>query len=161
MRKIFLLLFIILSSLSFSGLAKQGTSEMPDYEITGDGTGAQGTYLINVTVITKDKNISDAEIARCAVHGVLFRGFTNKEMRQSQKPLAGSGAVESSNLDYFNSFFADGGLYRNYVSEVSGSRNVVKSGKLYKVSSKVTVHKDQLRKDLEQAGVIRGLNSAF
>lgn len=159
MHKCLSLLIAFLTMCSLTTMAKN--NEMPEYTLVGDGTGAQGTYLVTVSVMTKDKNISDAQLARCAVHGVLFRGFANKEKRQSQKPLAGNPGVEAAHPDYFTAFFADGGPYGNYVSEVNGSRQVVKSGKLYKVTSKVTVNKDQLRYDLEQAGVIKGLNSMF
>lgn len=136
-------------------------NKIPEYEISGAGTGAQGTYLVKVSILTKNKKQPDSELARAAVHGVLFRGFSNKELRQNQKPLAGSAAVEAQHTDYFNNFFSDGGAYINYVETVSGSREVVKSGKQYKVSDIVTVNKEQLRKDLEAAGIIRGLNSIF
>jgi hypothetical protein len=37
----------------------------------------------------------------------------------------------------------------------------VKSGKEYKISTIVTVLKEQLMKDLQQEGIIKGLNSIF
>ena len=49
----------------------------------------------------------------------------------------------------------------NYVEVVGSSRSVKKVGKQYQVSATVTVNKEQLRKDLEDAGVIKGLNSYF
>lgn len=134
---------------------------VPEYDIEGSGTANQGSYLVTVTVITKDKKIDDSELVKAAVHGVLFRGFTSKEHRQSQRPLAGSAAVEAQHVDFFSSFFNEGGAFRNYGQTVSGSRSVVKSGKKYRVSTTVVVNKEQLRKDLEQAGVVRGLNSGF
>lgn len=137
------------------------SAQVPEYEIEGAGTGTQGTYIVKISVLTKDKNIDNSELAKAAVHGVLFRGFSNKELRQHQKPLAGSSAVEASHADFFNNFFNAGGAYRNYVELISGSRSVVKSGKKYNVSSKVIVNKEQLRKDLLVAGVVKGLNSGF
>ena len=52
-----------------------------------------------------------------------------------------------------------------YVSE-SGDGNVdagdrVKVGKEYKIGVLVSVSKDALRKDLEAAGIIKGLSSGF
>ncbi len=159
MRKLAIIILALFTVCAFSMEAKD--KAMPEYELVGNGTGAQGTYLITVSVISKKKDVSNAELARCAVHGVLFRGFANKDKRQSQKPLAGSPSVEASHPDFFNSFFAEGGPCASYVSEVSGSRQVIKAGKQYKVSATVTVNKDQLRRDLEDAGIIKGLNSAF
>lgn len=146
----------------FVSFCYAAAKELPEYELEGNGTGAQGTYLVKVSVLTKDKQLNSDELGRCAVHGVLFKGFSAKELRQQhQKPLAGSAAAEAQHADFFNSFFAENGAYKNYVGEVSGSRTVIKSGKKYRVSATVTVNKEQLRKDLEKSGVIRGLNSGF
>lgn len=135
--------------------------ELPDYQIEGAGTGNQGTYLVRVSVLTKKSKVLDDEIGRCAVHGVLFRGFANKEARQQQKPLAGSPMVEQQNKSFFEDFFGKANTYVNYYQIVSGSRQVVKVGKQYKVTGTVTVAKDQLRKDLQDAGIIKGLNTGF
>ena len=151
---------MILFSISFNVSAKDENTEL-NYEIEGAGTGTQGTYLVKVTVITKDKKIADELIARSAVHGVLFRGFSNKELRQHQRPLAGSAMVEAQHADFFKDFFAKNGMAKNYVAVVGGSRQVVKSGKEYKISTIVTVNKEQLHRDLEKAGIIKGLNSGF
>lgn len=132
-----------------------------NYDIEGAGTATQGSYMVKVTVITKDKKISDDVIARCAVHGVLFKGFSNKELRQNQRPLAGSAMVEAQHADFFKDFFKEDGIAKNYVSIVNGSRQVTKSGKKYRVSSVVTVNKEQLHSDLEKAGIIKGLNTGF
>jgi hypothetical protein len=126
-----------------------------DYEIVGEEAGIQGTYIVKVTVHSKKSKISDDLIARCAVHGVLFKGYLNI------RPLAGSASVEAQHADFFSTFFAEKGDAKNYVSTVSSSRTVVKENKVYKISTIVTVSKDQLRKDLEKAGVLKGLNSAF
>lgn len=132
--------------------------DLPDYEIEGAGTGSQGTYLVKVSVLSKKSKITDDVIGRCAVHGVLFRGFANKELRQQQKPLAGSAMVEAQHQDFFKNFFD--GTYKNYYQLV-GSRQVVKAGKQYKVTSVVTVAKDQLKKDLVGMDIIKGLNTGF
>lgn len=148
--------------LAFMTVLAGNDKAIPEYELEGQGTGAQGTYLVKVTVITKDKKISNAQIGRAAVHGVLFRGFSSKEHRQHQRPLAGSASAESQHPDFFQEFFdLDGGAYKNYVEHVDGSRQVMKSGKQYRVSANVVVRKDDLRRELETAGVIRGLNSGF
>lgn len=131
------------------------------YEIEGAGTATDGNYLVKITLDTKDKNVEDDVLKRAAVHGVLFRGFSNTEKRQSQKPLAGSPANEAQHIDFYKEFFDDGGTASAYASIIGNSRSVMKSGKRYKVSAIVTVSKESLRKYLEEMGVIRGLNSAF
>lgn len=150
--------------LTLPGAMAKKTAEqnVPEYFIEGAGTGMQGTYMVNVTVVGKNaKDITDDMIARAAVHGVLFKGFANKEQRQTQKPLAGSATNEAAHADYYSSFFQPGGVARNYVEVVQSSRKIKKVDKNYHVTATVTVNKEQLRKDLEDAGVVKGLNSAF
>lgn len=157
-----MLILAILAVSSSAYAKKTGEKNVPDYFIEGAGTGVQGTYLVNVTVIVnKTSQADDDAIGRAAVHGVLFKGFSSKEFRQSQKPLAGSAANEASHADYYSSFFQPGGAALNYVDIVESSRKVKKVNKLYHITATVTVNMEQLRKDLEEAGVIRGLNSAF
>lgn len=160
--KKFLILSLIFLITPFVAMAKKDKDEVISYQVEATGaTGAQGTYVVKAWVVTKNKKISDAEIGKCAVHGVLFKGFSNAKTRQHQKPVAGSSVVEDQNADFFKAFFADGGEYANYVQVISNSRSVVKAGKEYKVGADVTVFKEQLRKDLEQKGIIKGLNTGF
>lgn len=74
------------------------------YEIEGEGVGAQGTYLVKVTVIQKKSKLDADVIKKCAVHGVLFKGFSSQTSRTRQKPLAGSMVVEQQHQDYLMSF---------------------------------------------------------
>lgn len=161
--KKFLVIFSILAFALFTVAAKESKEDkLPEYQIAGAGIGSQGTYLVEVSVIVKDaKKVDESVLARCAVHGVLFKGFSSKENRQSQKPLAGSPAAESTHADYFSSFFKADGPATGYADVLSPSIKSVKTGKNHRVSATVSVNKDQLRKDLENAGVIKGLNSIF
>lgn len=142
--------------------AKGSSGDALSYEIEGAGTGMQGTYLVKVWVLSSKNNPGDEELMKCAVHGVLFRGFSNKELRQSQRPLAGSPIVEQQHADFFKDFFSDGGSYKAYATMVGGNREVLKiAKKKYKVGAVVTVNKDMLLKDLQTAGVVKGLTNGF
>ncbi|MBR1889305.1 MAG: hypothetical protein IJ816_01600 [Alloprevotella sp.] len=157
--KIFKPLWVLLIFCLCSSSLYAKDNPMLHYEIEGAGTGAQGTYLIKIHVFSKNKKVSEDEVAKCAVHGVLFRGFSSKEFRQRQKPIAGSALVEQQHEDFFTEFFKT--AYLNYVQAVQGSRVVTKVGKQYRVSVVMSVAKDQLKKDLEAAGIIKGLNNGF
>ena len=131
---------------------------LPTYTIEGAGTGVQGTYLVKVTMTAKKPDkVKDTDLAQCAVHGVLFRGFSGE--RQNQRPLAGNAMNEQQHADFYNSFFQQ--AYQSYANTESSSRSVMKVGKEYKVSAIVSVMKDQLRKDLTQQGVLKGLANGF
>lgn len=131
------------------------------YELECAGNGVQGTYLVKVWTYSKKPQVAYEQAAKNAVHGVIFKGFTGSNGCVSQQPLARNAGVETEYEDYFKHFFADKGEYYKYVSIVEGTYEYVKVGKEYKVGVVVSVKKDELRKALEAAGVIRGLNYGF
>ena len=156
-----LILFMLLP---FVAMAKEKTENIEfDYQIEGAGTGIDGTYLVRVWVMCEKPRVTDKVIGKYAVKGVLFKGFSSKENRQKHHPpLAGSALAEQQHADFFDAFFSEGGAYSNYIQVISNSRKVVKLGKdEYKVGATVTVLSNQLRKDLEKAGIIRALGSGM
>ncbi len=157
--KICLLLFALICGISIA--YSKDKYVIPQYEIVGAGIGSQGSYLVNVTLISRKNNPDDNVIKRAAVHGVLFKGFSNKEHRQMQKPLAGSVANEAQHIDFYKDFFSKSGNASDYASIVDGPRKVIKSGKEYRVTVTVSVNKDELRSYLESLGILKGLNSGF
>ena len=136
------------------------------YEIECAGIGKDGTYLIKVWSYSKNATIATTQAKKNAVHGVIFKGFSGGGQGcTSQKPLASNPNIEEEKADFFDPFFEEGGKYMKYVSE-SSDGNVdasdrVKVGKEYKIGVLVSVSKDALRKDLEAAGIIKGLSSGF
>lgn len=132
-----------------------------DYNITGAGVAKQGFYLVKIEVHTKNKNLPDNDLIKAALNGVLFRGFSNAGYGNSQKPLAGDASNEAQHADFYKEFFGKNGAAVNYGSVIDGSRAVVKSGKLYKVSAIVEVSKDALASYLQSSNIINSLNSIF
>ncbi|MBR1545171.1 MAG: caspase family protein [Prevotella sp.] len=133
---------------------------MEEYTLEGEGTGLQGTYLVTTSITSDKNNVTDEQLLRCAIHGVLFRGFNSTVNRQRQRPLAGSANVETQQAAFFYDFFANG-AFKNYGQVVPDTRTVVRIGKQFRVTSTVTVSKEQLRKDLQQKGIIQGLSGRF
>lgn len=131
------------------------------YEIECAGNGTQGTYLIKVWSYSKKARVAAEQCKKNAVHGVIFKGYTGGNGCVAQRPLAKNAGVELEYAEYFDKFFSDGGEYYKYVSLTSAEQDIVKVGKEYKVGVIVSVQKDDLRKALEAAGVIRGLSSGF
>lgn len=147
----------------FIPFAIEAKKETPfKYDITCAGTGGEGTYLVKVTVYTVKRDQATNDLLRKAgVHGVIFRGFTGTDGCISQKALAKSPTVEEEKADFFTAFFKKNGPYMTYSSLVKGSIQTAKSNKEYQTSAVISVSKDLLRQDLEKAGVIRSLSSAF
>jgi len=172
MRKqiITLLLVLVASVSSFAQSGKQKKADKATeawrYEIECAGVGADGTYLIKVWSYSKKPSIAITQAKKNAVHGIIFKGFGGDGRGcPSQKAMASNPNIEEEKTDFFGPFFEEGGKYMKYVSESTdgmvdaGDR--MKIGKEYKIGVIVSVSKDALRKDLEAAGIIRGLSSGF
>ena len=74
-------------------------------------------------------------------------------------------ALEQEKAEFFDQFFAECGKYMKFVSISSdvevAAEDIMKVGKEYKIGVVVSVMYDLLRKDLEAAGIIKGLSSGF
>lgn len=163
------LLFIFLLGFSVAASA-QGKKADKDtqiwrYDIECVSTGASGSYLVKVSSYSKDPATAINQAKKNAVHGVIFKGFTGTGAGCTQKPLTSNPALEQEKSEFFKDFFADGGKYMKFVTEANegeiAAGDRIKVGKEWKISIVVSVFKDQLRKDLEAAGIIKGLGDGF
>lgn len=160
-----LAVFILLICIPFCASAKKkkdSAAEIFRYEMECAGAGNEGSYIVKVWVYSSKPKIDTSLIKEKAVHGVLFKGFTGEPGCTSQKPLIKDSSIEHKKQDFFDTFFGAEKVYQKYVSIVSPSPEVVKVDKKeFKIGAIVSVEKDLLRKDLEQAGIVRRLNSGF
>jgi hypothetical protein len=163
MKSKFLMLLACLVTCATCHSAWAGSKETtPAYEIESAGSGTQGNCLVRVWVYSKSGKVSDNELKRAAVHGVIFRGYNGTDGNPSAKPMVTDVTVEQQKASYFEGFFAEGGIYSSYAVVVVGSYQRVKTAdKKYKVGATVEVSKDNLRKELEQSGIVKSLSSFF
>lgn len=154
-----LLALLLLVTMPFYVSAKK-KKEVLRYEIEAAGVGVEDTYLVQAYVLSHNGKVSDEMIKEAAVRGVIFRGFAAGQGSPSQKAMA-SPAVEQEKAAFFDNFFAQGS-HLAYANIVPGSytRTKTPSGD-YRVGATVKVQKTQLRHYLEEAGIIRGLNTGF
>ena len=171
MKKLNLFLTTVAFSLLFipSILAQSKAKANKDtnnwrYEIEAVGVATQGNCLVKVWTYSKKANTAIDQAKKNAVHGLIFKGYAGKQGVPGQLPLANNTNIEFEHADFFKNFFDEGGKYMKFVS-VSGdavaSQDVYSVGKEYKVGVIVLVNTALLRKDLEDAGIIRSLNSGF
>ncbi len=162
-------LLLILPTITFGQKQKKADEQTLKfrYEIEAYATGIQGSYQVKIWSFAKDANIAIEQSKKNAVHGIIFKGFPSKERIKGQRPLAGNNMnLESEKADFFKDFFAEGGKYLKYVSLANngaimpGDRIKI-SKKEYKIGVIVNVNVSDLRKDLEQAGVIKSLSYGF
>jgi hypothetical protein len=167
MKKVVVLLLLV-STFSMVGQARKKADEDTKewrYEIQCAGVGHDGTYLIKVWSYSKRGNVAIEQAKKNAVHGVIFKGFVGSEGCVSQRALVPNPNIEAEKKEFFDLFFEDGGKYMKYVSVSTDGQisadDRKKVGKEYKIGIIISVMKDALRKDLEAAGVVRGLSSGF
>ena len=135
------------------------------YEIECIGEGKGGTYAIKVFSYSKKPNIAIEAAKRNAVHGIIFKGLAAGDCK-SKPALARNPNLENEKSDFFKSFFADGGRYSKFVT--TSTDGAIEAGDITKVSKKefkvgvnVSVNVTLLRKELESAGIIKGLSNMF
>lgn len=161
------LIAICFSIVSFGQARKKAEkdTEAWRYEIEVVQQGAQGTYLIKVWSYSKKPDIAIEQAKKNAVHGIIFKGYTGKGSVSGQPALARNVNLEAEKADFFKPFFEDGGKYMKFVSVSNdgavAAEDRMKVGKEYKVGVVVSVNVSALRKDLEAAGVIKGIADPF
>lgn len=165
MKKILLSLLVVATCLPASAGIRQRQADKDThqfrYEIECAGNAIEGTYLVKVWTYSKKASVAENQCRKNAVHGVIFKGYGGGQGCVSQRPMAPDPGVETQYKEYFDSFFANGGEFQKYASILGGTTETVRVGREYKVGVVVSVRKDDLRKALEAAGIIRGLNSGF
>lgn len=159
---LFSMLFVGFASADKKKKANKDTDKWR-YDIECAGTGQDGTFLVKVWSYSKKASVAAEQSRKNAVHGVIFKGIAGKSGCPSQRPLTKNVNLINEQSDYFEKFFSDnGGDYMKYVLNAGNvQQESVKIGKEYKVGVVISVAKDQLRKDLEKAGIIKGLSSGF
>jgi hypothetical protein len=164
-----LLLIVISTNYTFPLFAQNKKADKDTrewvYEIDPVGVGAQGTYLIKVWSYSKRPVVAIEQAKKNAVHGVIFKGFTGMQGVPGQRPLTTNPNLEVEQAEFFRNFFHEGGKYMKFVN-ISNDGSVaaedrLKVGKEYKIGVVVSINVAGLRKDLEDAGMIRSLNSGF
>lgn len=113
-------------------------------------------------VIWKNGQIPVEQVKKNAIHGVLFKGFAGAKGCTAQKPLIKNNATQYDKADFFDLFFGKDAAYLKYATVAADTPEIIKVNKKeYKVGYVISVMKDQLRKDLEEAGIIKSLSSGF
>jgi hypothetical protein len=97
---------LMLIMVCFSAFAKK---DYLKYDITGAGSGTEGTCLVKVFIYKN--SASDAQFKAAAVHGVIFRGFNGTESRVNQPALT-TPDTEAQYQEFYDSFIDEKGCNR-------------------------------------------------
>lgn len=115
--------------------------------------------IFKIWSYSKKKNTALMQAGKNAVHAVIFKQIGYNPA------LARTESIESEYEEFFKSFFADGGEYMRFVNFANNGainpNDIIKLSKEYKIGIKVVVNRVDLRKYLEQRGIIKSMNSIF
>ncbi len=94
---------------------------------------------------------------------LIFTGVTGNSTCVTKRPMTNNPSIYDENIDFFKSFFVNNGTYGKYTNLPTGRpERVIKINKKeYKVETLVSVNVDLLRKNLEDANILKPLNSGF
>lgn len=132
-----------------------------NYEVVTLGVGADGTKTFKIYVTEKTERKAIPLAKKAAIEVCVFRGLPATST-VSATPALCSLSDEQKHAAFFEEFFAPGGQYLRYVNVTSSenpSKEKVKGG--FKFGLEVQVLYNNLRNDLQDAGVIRSLGSGF
>lgn len=138
-----------------------GRAQTEDYTITCGGQGRDGQYLVKVTTRVSKKADGGQELKRCAVHGVITRGFAGDEAGcVAQKALVTDADALTEHRATLTALLSDGGGYERYVTLVSGSySSTLLKKKKMEVEALLLVDKESLLHWLEDRGVVKGFSN--
>lgn len=163
MRK---LIMFIVCMLMISVAAWAKAPQVSEVSVIGEGIGNGGRPVLVVTCAAKKaSDVSDTELALCAVRSVLFRGYADASKSSGFDSSTNHPAIvgadnETAYADYFADFFNSGSA-SSYVDILPDTRKISKVGKVYHVSQSVQVNVPALRAKLEKDGIIRSLKTGW
>ena len=139
-----------------------------NYEVSTVKVGTAGTKYLKVWGFGKKVDRAITQAKKNAVHACLFRGIPGNATSQPTPAIIQDPNVLNNNLDYFYDFFEidkDGCKYLQFVNLTTDGipsgqdRREVKGG--YKVAIYVQIMYDNLKKQMEADGIVKGLSSGF
>jgi len=167
-KSIFTLIIGILIVSTVIGQTRKERKAMYDsqynYEIACLGVGNDGTKLVKVWGYGKkvDNAIYDAK--RTAVAAVIFRGVPAGNGAAPTPSLLPIDGYET-NQPFFDEFFKDGGMYLSFVNLTTdgtpGGKDNIKMSHGYKVAVSASINFNELRKYLQDKGIVKRLDAGF
>jgi hypothetical protein len=169
MKKLNLLMLVVFSVCLFTNVSAQVRKEFKKlwasdmvYEVTVVGVGTDGTKLLKVWGYDKNADLAKIDARKNAVAACLFKGAVGSR-ELVVKPILANPSDADKHQAYFEKFFETGGKYEMYVGITNDAtgKDIVKMAKGYKVGVVVSVNHDQLRKEMENQGIVKKLSTAI
>lgn len=136
-----------------------------NYEINIAGVGMDGTKVYKVWGYGKKVDDAILNAKRSAVAAAIFKDIPGSPGVEGSPAICQESNAAEVHADYFNAFFDFKGPWLNYVNLTNDAapsgKNRLKVKDGYKVGIIVQVLYDNLRKDLEDAKIVKRMDSLF
>jgi hypothetical protein len=174
MKKHFSLITIILLVITFLPFKLNAQSRKErkilynsqyNYEIEPVGVGTDGTKVFKVWGEGKYASEAIMKAKSDAVAACIFKGLPGGAGTAPTPPIISEPNAENKYADYFETFFAVGGKFLQYIAVTTdgdpSGQDRLKIKKGYKVAIYVQVMYDALRRQLEADNIARRLDKGF
>jgi hypothetical protein len=112
-KTVFTVLLLMLTSISFS---QKKTAGYYNYKTECLGVELDGSQTLKAWGNGRNKADAVEQAKKNAVRDVIFKGIIEGKQDCNQKPIVFEINAQEKYEDYFNTFFADGGEYKNFIS---------------------------------------------
>jgi hypothetical protein len=112
-KMVFTVLLLMLTSISFS---QKKTAGYYNYKTECLGVELDGSQTLKAWGNGRNKADAVEQAKKNAVRDVIFKGIIEGKQDCNQKPIVFEINAQEKYEDYFNTFFADGGEYKNFIS---------------------------------------------
>ncbi|CAM3107878.1 hypothetical protein [Flavobacterium frigoris] len=163
MRKLITLFSICIITL-FGCKAKINNSVAGNYEFKTACLGIEldGSQTLKSWGNGSSKSDAIEQAYKNAIKDVLFNGISNGRSDCNSKPLILDFNAKERNEAYFNVFFRDGGLYREFITNGDGSKNKIEvfidkkqPGSQYTYSLVIRVLRSELKQKMITDGILK------
>jgi hypothetical protein len=150
-------LLTLTSCKTYKTSVSESTAAFYNYEVQHVASG-EGTETLKVYSYAKNEKEGVDQGKLNAIRAIIFKGIPGADF---QKPLVAEVGAEEKYKSYFNEFLKPNGKYLKFIALASSNLEVLKAEDQLKVGLTVTIQKDNLRKELEAANIIKPLTNGF
>lgn len=159
MKKILLFSIVLISFCCISASGQNKDIELVQAEI-----GTPGTTVVTVWSYSPKATIDDDVVLENAIKGCIFNGIKENSEKRIIAKTALLPEGETASIEYFNDFFK-AGKYRDFcrlgMNGYVEQGNLIKLKRGYRIGKIVVINYDELRRKLENDGILRALDSGF
>lgn len=147
----------------FLGLLFTSCQSQRFFQIECNSVSGDGTYVVDITVESKNELSDLGPVKLDAIDGILFRGINGGNC-VTQKPLLSQSKTSVKNYELIKAIYGKKKGYDKYITSienVSKNRLTNTSKPTSQFKYRLSINKDLLRKDLMNAEIIKPLISGF